>query len=54
MKDNKVVVVNEKKGAVFPTEFKSSVSVTSGSSGKQSYATRVLLVLGCSLSKLFS
>jgi len=35
MKDNKVVVENE-KGAVFPTEFKSSVCVTSESSGKQS------------------
>jgi len=36
MKDDKVVVENEEKGAVFPTEFKSSVSVQSGSSGKQS------------------
>jgi hypothetical protein len=36
MKDNKVVVENEDKGAVFPTQFKSSVSVTNGSSGKQS------------------
>jgi len=35
MKDDKVVVENE-KGAVFPTEFKPSVSVQSGSSGKQS------------------
>jgi hypothetical protein len=35
MKDNKVVAENE-KGAVFPTEFQSSVSFTSGSSGKQS------------------
>jgi hypothetical protein len=35
MKDNKVVIEN-KKGAVYPTEFKSSVSVTSGSSGKKS------------------
>ena len=36
MKDDKVVVENEKKGAVFPTEFKTSVSVKSVSSGKQS------------------
>jgi hypothetical protein len=36
MKGNKVLVEKEEKGAVFPTEFKSSVSVTSESSGKQS------------------
>jgi hypothetical protein len=36
MRDNKVVAENEEKGAVFPTEIKSSVSVTSGSLGKQS------------------
>jgi hypothetical protein len=31
-----VVVNNEEKGALFPTEFKSSVRVKSGSLGKQS------------------
>jgi hypothetical protein len=35
MGDNKVVVENEEKSAVFLTEVKSSVSVKSGSAGKQ-------------------